>query len=109
MRKGGRQTVSTLHEQTEKMGVDGEAGRDGRCGIRLIEALQEAIGDILSDHARLLAMKVQPTAPSHAAGSGRNPEAERKRKKSNGFAGRSQSGEALSIESPAQESREMQA
>jgi enoyl-[acyl-carrier protein] reductase III len=41
--------------ELEKIAPDGTLRCDGRCEVRLLERLQKAIGDILSDHARSIA------------------------------------------------------
>jgi NAD(P)-dependent dehydrogenase (short-subunit alcohol dehydrogenase family)/acyl carrier protein len=38
--------------ETEETGIDAGTGCDGRCEVRLLETLQKAIGDMLSEHAR---------------------------------------------------------
>jgi NAD(P)-dependent dehydrogenase (short-subunit alcohol dehydrogenase family)/acyl carrier protein len=38
--------------ETEETGIDAGTGCDGRCEVRLLQTLQKAIGDILSEHAR---------------------------------------------------------
>jgi NAD(P)-dependent dehydrogenase (short-subunit alcohol dehydrogenase family)/acyl carrier protein len=70
--------------ETEKPGIDAGTGCDGRCEVRLLETLQKAIADILSEHARstkpgsrIEAFANEPAGRSISGSNGSDPQANR--------------------------------
>src|SRR5713226_8810794 len=72
--------------ENEKMAIDSGVACDGRCEVRLLQTLQKAIGDILSEHARSIAGNARPPLEAPAVGEGREvaPTHERNMRSTNG-------------------------
>jgi enoyl-[acyl-carrier protein] reductase III len=62
--------------ELEKTAPTAEAGCDGRCEVRLLQSLQKAIGDILSDHVRGAAGNARPYLGTPERGKGSDLEVE---------------------------------
>src|SRR5690242_3217672 len=62
--------------EVDKTVLESTAGCDGGCEVRLLQTLQKAIGDILSDHARGLAANARPSLHARLPKTGSNMEVE---------------------------------
>jgi enoyl-[acyl-carrier protein] reductase III len=72
--------------ELEKMAPNSEVECDGRCEVRLLQTLQKAIGDILSDHARSMAGNARSSLQAPVVGNGPElePAVERSMRPTNG-------------------------
>jgi len=72
--------------ELEKMALNSAVECDGRCEVRLLQTLQKAIGDILSDHARSMAGNAGSSLQAPVVGNGPalEPAVERSMRPTNG-------------------------